>query len=118
MREYAEKKKTIAQPRRMLIPSFHLTNRLLITPLLLYYLTLRLVCKKIHRFVQYIPKKCFNTLVQSGVDARRQRDEIPISSVVAETIRLLANGSFEYRIMDSSRQTVTKYINDKKHTLQ
>ena len=112
-----KEKKFMAQLRRMLISSFHQTNGMLITPLLLFYLKLGLACKKFHRFVQYIPKKCFNTFVQSGVDARRQRDKNPNSSVVAETIRLLANGSFGYRITDRSRETVPKDLNDEKtHT--
>ena len=50
--------------------------------------------------------------MQSAVNARRKRDEIPNSSVVAETMKLLANSS--YQIMDRSRHTVTKYLNDEK----
>ena len=102
------------QPRRMLISSFILTNGTIITPLLLLYLKLGLVCKKIHRFVQYTPRKCVNNFVQSVVDARRQGDENPKSSVVAETMKLLANSSFGYQIMDRSRHTVKKYLTDEK----
>ena len=75
MREYAEKENIMAQPRRMLVSSFILTNGTIITPLLLFYLKLGLVSKKIHRFVQYSPRKRFNNFVQSAVDARRQGDE-------------------------------------------
>ena len=114
MKEYAEKEGIMPQLRRMLISSFILTNGTIITPLLLFYLKLGLVCKKIHRFVQYTPRKCFNNFVQSVVDARRQGDENPNSSVVAETLKLLANSSYGYQIMDRSRHTVTKYLNDEK----
>ena len=48
------------------------------------------------------------------MDARRQGDENPNSSVVAETMKLLANSSYVYQIMDRSRHTVTKYLNDVK----
>ena len=48
------------------------------------------------------------------MDARRQGDENPNSSVVAETMKLLANSSFGYQIMDCSRHTVTKYLMDEK----
>ena len=112
MREYAEKENIMAQPRRMLISSFILTKGTIINPLLWFYLKLGLVCKKIHRFVQYLPRKCFNNFVQPAVDARRQRDENPISSVVAETIKLLANSSYGYQIKDCNRHTVTKYLTD------
>ena len=47
-----------------------------------------------------------NNFVQSAVDARRQGDENPNSSVVAESMKLLANSSFGYQIMDRSRHTV------------
>ena len=114
MKEYAEKEGIMAQPRRMLISSFILTNGTIITPLLLFYLKLGLVCKKIHRYVQYTPRKCFNNFVQSAVDARRQGDENPDSSVLAETMKLLANSPYGYQIMDRSRHTVTKYLNDEK----
>ena len=114
MREYAVKEKIMAQPERTLISSFILTNGTIITPLLLFYLILGPVCKKFHRFVQYTPRKCFNNFVQSAVDARRQGDENPNSSVVAETMKLLANSSYGYQIMDRSQHTVTKYLTDEK----
>ena len=114
MKKYAEKEGIMPQPKRMLILNFILTNGAIITPLLLSFLTLGQVCKKIHRFVQYTPRKCFNNFVQSAMDARRQGDENPNSSVVAETMKLLAKSSYGYQIMDRSRHTVTKYLNDKK----
>ena len=112
MREYAEKENIMAQPRRMLISSFVLTNGTILTPLLLFCLKLGLVCKKIHRFVQYTPRKCFNNFLQSAVDARREGDKNKNSSVVAETMKQLANSSYDYQIMDRSRHTVTKYLTD------
>ena len=114
MKEYAEKEGIVSQPRRMLISSFHLKNGTIITPLLLYYLHLGVECTKIHRFVQYTPTNCFSSFVQSAGNARRQGDENPNSSVVAETMKLLANSSYGYQIMDRSRHTVTKYLNDEK----
>ena len=114
MQEYAEKQELLCQPRKMSILSYFLENGTLITPLLLIYLELRLVCKKIYRFVEFTPVKCFKKFLQSAVDGRREGDENPNSSVVAETMKLLANGSYGYQIMDRSRHTVTKYLNDEK----
>ena len=48
------------------------------------------------------------------MDAKRQGDENNNSSIVAERMKLLANSSFGYQIMDSSLRTVTKYLNDRK----
>ena len=112
---YAEEKRLLSQPRKMLISSFTLQNGTPITPLLFFYLQLGLVCTKIHhRFVDYTPMKCFNSFVQAAVDARRKGDENPNSNVVAETMKLQANSSYGYEIMDRSRHTVTKYLTDEK----
>ena len=37
-----------------------------------------------------------------------------MSGVVAETMKLLGNSSYEFQIMDRSRHTITKYLNDGK----
>ena len=114
MRDYAIDNDLLKQPQRMLISGFKLKNGTVITPLLNFYLSLGLKCTKIYRFVQYTPKKCLTNFVQSVVDARRVGDENPESSVVAETMKLLGNSSYGYQIMDRSRHTETKYLNDEK----
>ena len=50
-------------------------------------------CKDIHLFVRCIREKCFNTLIQSALYARRQDDENSNSSVFADTIKSLASSS-------------------------
>ena len=62
MNTYAEEKRIMSQPRKLLISSFTLPNRTLITPLLSFYLQLDTITK-IHRFVEYTPMKCFNSFV-------------------------------------------------------
>ena len=114
MKNYAEEERLLSQPQIMLISSFTLQNGILITPLLLFYLQLGLVCTTKHRFVEYTPKKFFNSFVQSAGDTGRQGDEKPNSSVVWETMNLLASSSYGYQIMDRSRHTVTKYLTDEK----
>ena len=98
----------------MLISIFKLENGTVITPLFNFYLELGLQCTKIYRFVQYTPRICFNNFVQSVVDAKREEDESPLSGVVAETLKILGNSSYGYQIMDRSRHTTTKYLNDEK----
>ena len=108
MKDFAEEKKLLTPPRKRLISSFTLQYGTLITPLLLFYLQLVLVCTKIHRFDEFTPRKCFNSFVQAAVHARRKGDENTNSIVVAETMELLANSCYGYQIMDRSRHTVTK----------
>ena len=114
MKQHTERDNIMVQPRRMLISRFILTNGTIITPLFLFHLQFGLFRKKIHRFVQYTPRKCFDNFVQSAVDARRKRGENPYSIFVAETMKLLANSSYGYQIVDHSRHTVTKYLTDEK----
>ena len=114
IKEYAEKEGIMPQPGKKLISSSQLKNGTIVTPLLLYYLHLGLECTKTHEFVQYTPKKFFNSFVQSAVNARRQGDENLISSVMTETMKFLANSSYGYQIMDRSRHTVKEYLNDEK----
>ena len=104
----------MSQPQKLLISSFTLQNGTLFTALLLFYLQLGPIVTKIHRFVKYTPEKCSNSFVQAEVDARRKGYENPNSSVVAETMKLLDNSSYGYRIVDRSRHTVTKYLSDEK----
>ena len=114
MKNYAEEERLLSQPQKMLISSFTLQNGTLITPFLVFYLQISPACTKIYRFLEYTPKKRFKSFVQSAVDTRRQRDENPNSSVVAEILKLIANSSNGYQIMDRSRHTVTKYLTDEK----
>ena len=114
MKNYAIENEMLKHPQRMLISSFKLENGTVITPLFNFYMELGLQCTKIYRFVQYSPRKLFNNFVQSVVDARREGDENPLSGVVAETMTVLVNCSYGYQIMDRSRHTITKYLNDEK----
>ena len=114
IKNYAEVERLLSQPRKMLISSFTLQNGTLTTPMLFFYPQLGLVVTKVHRFVEYTSETCFNSFVQSAVDAGRQGGENPNSSVVAETIKPLANSFYGYQVMDRSRHTVTKYLSDEK----
>ena len=109
---YVEEEGKTSQPHKKLISSFTLQNGTLINPRLLFYLQLGLVVTKRYRFVEFLPKICFNGFVQSAVDAGRQCDKNPNSSVVAETLKLLANSSYGYQIVDRSWHTVAKYLSD------
>ena len=114
MQNYAIENDLLKHSQRMLISSFKLENGSIITPIFNFYMELGLQCTKFYRFVQYLPRKCFYKFVQSVVDARREGDENPLSGVVAETMKLLGNSSYGYQIMDRSRHTITKYLNDEK----
>ena len=50
------------------------------------------------------------------VNARKEGDENPLSGVVAATMKFLGNSSYGFQIMDRSRHTITKYLNDEKNS--
>ena len=114
MRDFAEKNHILKKPRRLLISSFHLSKGPLITPLLQFYLEKGLVVSNVTWFIEYTPRKCFKSFVDTVVEARREGDKNKNSSVVAETMKLIANSSYGYQIMDRSRHTTTKYANEEK----
>ena len=107
----AKKEWLLTQPRRMIVSSLELINGTIITPMLLFNLGTRIVWTKVYRFTEYTPVKRFDIFVQSVVNARCQRDENISSSVVAETLKLLANNSYGYQIIDCSRHSITRYMN-------
>ena len=78
----------------MLSSSFELRNRTILTPFLMFYLELPLVCAEIVGFVEYTPVKCFNDYVQSAVNSRRTTHENLKSNVVNETMNFSANFSY------------------------
>ena len=83
-----------------------LENGTVVTPM---FLELGMQCTKNYRFVQYTLQKCFNDLVQSVVDARREGEENSLSHVIAETLKLLVNYFYGYQIMNRSRHTINNY---------
>ena len=113
-KENAEKECFVSQPKRMLVSSYFLENGAIITPFLLFYVDLGLLCRNIHRFLQYTLTSCFNNFAESAVKARREGDENSNSNVFAETMMLLVNSSYGYQIVDRSLYTVSIYLSDAK----
>ena len=63
----------------------------LLLGLVLFYWELGLACTKLFHFVEYASVNCFNNSDQPAVNARRQGDKTANASVVAETMKELAN---------------------------
>ena len=114
LQESAGKKGLMSQPRRVLVSSSELTKGTISIPLLLFHLELELVCTKICCFVEYTLVKCFNNIAQSALSARRQEDENPKSDIVAQNMKLFANGSYAYQLMNRNRHSIRRYMNDGK----
>ena len=114
MKKNVKDNKLLTQPGKMRISSFQFVSRTVNTPCFDFYLDLWLECTQIRRFVQYAPLKCFNNFVQSAVNARIERERNQHLSDVTETMKLLANSSNVYKILDRSQHKLTKYLNGQK----
>ena len=71
-------------------------------------------CHKITPFCQVHSKELLQRFRAVSSGRKKKSDENPNSSVFAETMKLLANSSYGYQIVDRSRHTVTKYLSDEK----
>ena len=60
--------------------------------------------------MQNSPINCQQNFVRYVVNARREGDENPKTSVLAETIMLIVNSSYGYHNMDRIRHTVIMYL--------
>ena len=69
-----------------------------------------LVLNQVYWFIQYTPEKCFESFVDSVVEARREGHKSTSSSVVAETMKLIGNYSYGYQKMDRSKHSKTRYV--------
>ena len=92
METYAEEEEFWSQHRKMLLSRFTVQNGTHINPLVLVFFELGLVCTK----------KNVWKIGEVSRTRRKTKDEIPFSSVVADTMKLLANSSYGYQTMDRS----------------
>ena len=87
MQNYAIENDLLKHPQRLLIFNLKLATCSIITHLFIFNMELGLKCTKAYRFVQYLSQKSFNNFVQSGVDARMEGYENPLSGVVERTMK-------------------------------
>ena len=66
MKAYAEERREMKGPRRLLVVGRKARKVLLITPLFRCYVSHALVVTKIYQVVQYEPKACFHAFVEDG----------------------------------------------------
>ena len=110
LKDFAHEHNLLKKLRRMLMSSFYRQRGPVITPLLQFYLEKGLVLNQVYWFIQYTAGKCFESFVNSVVEARREGDKNTSSSVVAGTMKLIGNSSYGYQIMDRSKHSKTQYV--------
>jgi G:T-mismatch repair DNA endonuclease (very short patch repair protein) len=93
MRQYVEEKKSLLQPRRMLIGSLRGTKILLLSTLAKWYLEHGLEITKVYQIIQYIPSRCFESFGHSVTEARRSGDVDSSKALLANISKLVGKYS-------------------------
>ena len=113
MKTYATDNKLLSQPRRTLVGSYSAKIFLIITPLLLWYLSKGLVVDVVHQFVQYHPKTCFTSFASNVTEMRRLGDTDPKKKLVADTYKLIGNSAYGKCLENLASHTTVEYVDKK-----
>ena len=87
---------------------------LLYAPLLLWYVNHGAEITKVHRTIDYTPKKIFTWFVEQVTEARRTGDVDKSKALLADVFKLLGNSGYGKLIEALERQTNVIYTKDEK----
>ena len=87
---------------------------LLYAPLLRWYIDHGAEITKVHRTIDYTPKKIFTWFVEQVTEARRTGDVDKSKALLADVFKLLGNSGYGKLIEALERQTNVIYTKDEK----
>ncbi|KAK3741920.1 hypothetical protein QZH41_001681 [Actinostola sp. cb2023] len=109
MKEFAEENDMMKQPRRSLIGSMHGEKILLATPLLKWYLAHGLEVTRIYQVVEFTPEPCFSSFGVAVSNARRAGDVDPSKAIIADTMKLVGNSSYDKTITNQLKHREVRF---------
>ena len=112
MKQYADDKKLLNQPRRSLIGSFFGKNMLFATPLLKWYLAQGMTVSNVTLVVEYQPSACFRDFGDRVSNARREGDCDPTKSIISEIFKLLGNSAYGKTLTNILHHCDVTFVND------
>ncbi|XP_031573378.1 uncharacterized protein LOC116307332 [Actinia tenebrosa] len=112
MKQFAEERNIMNQPRKSLIGSNHATKILLATHLLKWYLEHGLVVTKVYQVVEYTPEACFKSFGDAVSNARRAGDVDPSKAIIAETMKLVGNSSYGKTITNKEKHRDIQFCSE------
>lgn len=110
MQQHVRENGLLEKPRRLLVGVMKARKLLLASPLLQWYLQHGLEVKNIYQVIEYTPMKCFQSFVTNVTEARRQGDDDPKLSVIADTNKKIGNSAYGGLIMDKLKHRNVQYI--------
>ena len=112
MKTYADEHKSLNQPRRSLVGSYSGKQMLFATPLLKWYLDHGLKVSNITLIIEYEPSPCFREFGENVSEARREGDQDPDKTIIAEIMKLLGNSSYGKTLTNIANHTDVTFVND------
>lgn len=102
--------------RRLLVAGLSAEKILLATPLLRWYLQKGLVVSRIYQVVEYQKQRCFTDFVNKVSSCRRNADENPDTSIIADTMKVIGNSAYGSLIMDKAKHRNIVYVQGENKT--
>jgi len=99
---------------RKLVGALSAQQMLVYAPLLMWYVNHGAEIKKVHRTIDYKPRKIFTWFVEQVTEARRTGDADSSKALLAEVFKLLGNSAYGKLIEALERQTNVIYTKDEK----
>ena len=113
MQEYAKQHNIKDVSRRLLIGSYFGKKKSDIsTPLFKWYLEHGLVITNIYTVVEYVPNPAFNTFMTQVAQARLDGDRDKDKALIAETMKLIGNSSYEKLITNKEKHHDIIYVDE------
>ena len=114
MQEYSRSITRKTGVKRSLISSMKGKEIIILTPLLKWYLENGLVVTRLHYFISYNGKECFNWFVEEVTNDRRAADLGGADLIMkGEMMKLMGNSSYGYTLMNKATHTQTSFIRKK-----
>ncbi len=114
MQEYCESIGRKTGVKRSLISSMKGKEMIILTPLLKWYLDNGLVVTRLHYFISYNGKECFNWFTKEVTNDRRAADLGGADLIMkGELSKLMGNSSYGYTLMNKTNHTQTSFIKRK-----
>ena len=114
MQEYCRSITRKTGVKRSLISSMKGKGMLILTPLLKWYMDNGLVVTRLHYFISYNGKECFDWFVKQVTNDRRAADLGGADLVMkGELSKLMGNSSYGYTLMNKATHTHTMFTKQK-----
>ena len=113
MLQYCRDNDIMFDHKRLLISGLKAKKILLATPLLRWYLANHCDVTRIYQIVEFQPTTAFKSFIDTVTMHRIRGDQNPDMAIIGDTYKLLSNSSYGSVLMDRTKHSNTRYMNNK-----